>query len=110
MQRHVPAGAAGIPFATNRPQTWQFSSDFTEPYSSFGQNLQWNNDTRTWDSQGYRVASAGTDTFVGLSSLLRYRKIDGHAEHGLQRQPRHHGRWCSVARGRDTRGALVRCV
>jgi len=71
------AQAAGIPFATDRPQSWQFSSDFDEAYSSFGQNLQWNDDSRAYDSQGHRVAGAGTDTFVGLSTLVRYWKIDG---------------------------------
>jgi hypothetical protein len=30
------AHASGIPFATDRPQTWQFSSDFEGTYDSFG--------------------------------------------------------------------------
>lgn len=76
-QTAAKGAAAGIPFATDPPRTWQFISDFEEPYSSFGQNIQWNNDTRSYDSQGRKVAGAGTDTFVGLSTLIRYRKVEG---------------------------------
>lgn len=69
--------AAGIPYAGNRPQSFQFSSEFTDSYNSFGQYLQWNDDSRRFDDDGREVAGSGTDTYVGLSSLLHYWKVDG---------------------------------
>jgi hypothetical protein len=71
----VSAVASGIPFAIDRPQTWQFSSDFEEPYSSFGQNFEWNHDSRAFNSQGNQVAGPGTNTYVGLSTFIRYWKL-----------------------------------
>jgi hypothetical protein len=71
----LPATASVIPFATDRPQTWQFSSDFDEPYSSFGQNVQWNHDSRAFDANGNQVAGPGTNTFVGLSTFIHYWKL-----------------------------------
>lgn len=69
------AHASGIPFATDRPQTWQFSSDFEGTYDSFGQNIEWNHDSRAFDSHGNQVAGPGTNTFVGLSTFIRYWKL-----------------------------------
>ncbi|SAL82184.1 hypothetical protein AWB68_06418 [Caballeronia choica] len=69
------AQASGIPFATDRPQTWQFSSDFEGTYDSFGQNLEWNHDNRAFDSHGNQVAGPGTNTFVGLSTFIHYWKL-----------------------------------
>lgn len=75
--------ASGIPFAGNRPQSFQFSSEFTESYDSFGQYLQWNNDRRRFDDDGDEVRGSGTDTYVGLSSLLHYWKVDGLPKNGF---------------------------
>jgi len=69
------AHASGIPFATDRPQTWQFSSDFEGTYDSFGQNIEWNHDNRTFDSHGSQTAGPGTNTFVGLSTFIHYWKL-----------------------------------
>ncbi|MFC5698572.1 transporter [Pseudomonas sp. GCM10022186] len=77
------AQASGIPFAGNRPQSFQFSSDFTEPYDSFGQYVQWNDDSKRFDDDGDKVDGSGTDTYVGLSSLLHYWKVDGLPNNGF---------------------------
>jgi hypothetical protein len=69
------AHASGIPFATDRPQTWQFSSDFEGTYDSFGQNIEWNRDNRAFDSQGNQTAGPGTNTFVGLSTFIHYWRL-----------------------------------
>src|SRR5260370_38966110 len=61
------AHASGIPFATDRPRTWQFSSDFVCTYDSFGQNLELNHDIRACDSHGTQVAEPGTTIFVRIS-------------------------------------------
>ncbi|WP_338923181.1 transporter [Pseudomonas silesiensis] len=71
------AQASGIPFASNRPQSFQFSSDFTEPYNSVGQEFQYNDDRKRFDDHGNKVDGSNTDTFVGLTSLLHYWKMDG---------------------------------
>lgn len=70
------ATAGGIPFAGNRPQSYEFPIDYKEPYDSFGQFLQWNNDRESFDNAGNKVAGPGTSTFVGLSSRLHYWKFD----------------------------------
>ncbi|MFC3111311.1 transporter [Undibacterium arcticum] len=70
------ASAGGIPFAGNRPQSFQFSTDFKDPYDSFGQEAEWNNDRKVFDSSGKKAAGTGGDTFVGLSSRLHYFKLD----------------------------------
>ncbi|WP_280289063.1 transporter [Pseudomonas sp. BN417] len=80
---HPQAQASGIPFAGNRPQSFQFSSDFTEPYNSFGQYVQWNDDSKRFDDDGDKVKGSGTDTYVGLSSLLHYWKVDGLPKNGF---------------------------
>ncbi|PTU00420.1 transporter, partial [Pseudomonas sp. HMWF031] len=46
------AQASGIPYASNRPQSFQFSSDFTEPYNSVGQEFEYNNDRKRFDDHG----------------------------------------------------------
>jgi hypothetical protein len=71
------AQASGIPFASNRPQSFQFSSDFTEPYNSVGQEFEYNDDRKRFDDHGNKVAGSNTDTFVGLTSLLHYWKMEG---------------------------------
>src|SRR5436309_143391 len=68
--------AGGIPFAGNRPESFEFPIDWTESYDSFGQFLQWNNDRRSFNANGNRVSGPGTHTFVGLSSRLHYFKFD----------------------------------
>ncbi|WP_166361983.1 transporter [Pseudomonas akapageensis] len=73
----VSAQASGIPYASNRPQSFQFSSDFTEPYNSVGQEFEWNDDRKRFDDHGDKVDGPGTDTYVGLTSLLHYWKMDG---------------------------------
>ena len=70
------AQASGIPFAGNRPESFEFSTSFKEAYDSFGQYLQWNRDDRAFDARGDKVAGSGGDTVVGLSSRLHYFKID----------------------------------
>lgn len=68
--------ASGIPFAGNRPESFEFSTDFKEPYDSFGQYLQWNRDDRRFDAAGNKRPGPGGDTVVGLSSRLHYFKIE----------------------------------
>lgn len=69
------AHASGIPFAGNRPESFEFSTNFKEAYDSFGQYVQWNRDDRAFDAHGDKVAGSGGDTVVGLSSRLHYFKI-----------------------------------
>jgi hypothetical protein len=69
------AGASGIPFAGNRPQSFEFPIDYTESYNSFGQFVQYNEDNRHFDNTGDKVPGSG-HTFVGLSSALHYWKFD----------------------------------
>lgn len=69
--------ASGIPFAGNRPQSNQYSADFTEPYNGVAQYAQWNDDKKRFDDHGNKVAGPGTDTYVGLTTLVQYFKIDG---------------------------------
>jgi hypothetical protein len=69
------AQASGIPYAGNRPESFEFSTDFKESYDSFGQFVQWNRDGRAFDAKGDKVAGPGGDTAVGLSSRLHYFKI-----------------------------------
>ncbi|MGE8065298.1 transporter [Pseudomonas sp. NPDC089569] len=69
--------ASGIPYASNRPQSFQFSSDFTEPYNSVGQEFEYNDDSKRFDDHGNKVTGSKTDTYVGLTSLLHYWKVDG---------------------------------
>ena len=70
------AEASGIPFAGNRPQSFEFPIDYTESYNSFGQFVQYNDDNRQFDSAGNKVAGSGGHTVVGLSSALHYWKFD----------------------------------
>ncbi|MFD2274308.1 transporter [Undibacterium arcticum] len=57
-------------------RVFQFSTDFKDPYDSFGQEAEWNNDRKVFDSSGKKAAGTGGDTFVGLSSRLHYFKLD----------------------------------
>jgi hypothetical protein len=70
------AQASGIPFAGNRPESYEFPLDYKESYDSFGQFLQFNADNKSFDSNGKSVAGPGTETFVGLSARLHYWKFD----------------------------------
>jgi hypothetical protein len=72
----VDAFAGGIPFAGNRPQSYEFPLDYKEPYDSFGQFIQYNDDRKAFNNNGDKVSGPGTDTFVGLSSRLHYWKFD----------------------------------
>jgi hypothetical protein len=69
------ARASGIPFAGNRPESFEFSANFKDSYDSFGQFVQWNQDGRAFDVNGNKVAGPGGNTAVGLSSRLHYFKI-----------------------------------
>lgn len=71
------AQASGIPFASDRPQSFQFSSAFTESYNSVGQEFEYNDDSKRFDDHGNKVTGPKTDTTVGLTSLLHYWKVDG---------------------------------
>ena len=62
------ADAGGIPFAGNRPQTFQFYP--TPSYNTFGQFIQFYNDSSSFDKDGNTYDGPGTHTFVGLSTLL----------------------------------------
>lgn len=77
------ASAGGIPFAGNRPQSFQFSSAFTDPYDSFGQYVQANDDSRAFNSAGQKVDGSGGQTYVGLSSRLHYFKLDSVPDWGF---------------------------
>jgi hypothetical protein len=77
------AHAGGIPFAGNRPQSFQFSTDFKDPYDSFGQYLQYNDDKRAFNSAGDKVPGSGGETIVGLSSRLHYFKVDALPDWGF---------------------------
>lgn len=77
------AHAGGIPFAGNRPQSFQFSTDFKDPYDSFGQYLQFNDDSKAFNNAGDKVKGSDGETFVGLSSRLHYFKIDALPEWGF---------------------------
>jgi hypothetical protein len=76
----LPAGSAhasGLPFATGRPQTWQFSSDFEGTYDSLGQNLEWNHDSRAFDLHGNHQYHAhqrtpGAGMALRVSTLVTY--------------------------------------
>jgi len=70
------ASAGGIPFAGNRPQSYEFPLDYAEPYNSFGQFVQYNVDSRRFDANGDKAAGSGGHTIVGLSSALHYWKFD----------------------------------
>jgi hypothetical protein len=70
------ATAGGIPFAGNRPQSYQFSTNFRDPYDSFGQFIQANDDSRAFNDKGEKVDGSGGQTYVGLSSRLHYFKLD----------------------------------
>lgn len=76
------ATASGIPFAGNRPQSFQFSTDFKDPYDSFGQYVQANDDGRAFNNAGQKVDGGGGQTYVGLSSRLHYFKFDSLPEWG----------------------------
>jgi hypothetical protein len=72
-----PAHASGLPVATDRPQTGQFSSVFEGTYDSFGQNLEWNHDSRAFDSHGNHPYLAhqctpGAGMPLRVSSLVTY--------------------------------------
>lgn len=67
--------AGGIPFAGNRPESFEFSTKFTDSYDSFGQFIQYNDDAKAFNNAGDKVGSSGGNTFVGLSSRLHYFKI-----------------------------------
>ena len=68
--------AGGIPFSGNRPESFEFSTNFTEPYDSFGQYLQINDNSRVFNPAGNKVDGPGGHTVLGLSSRLHYFKID----------------------------------
>lgn len=70
-----PAWSGGIPFAGNRPESFEFSTQFTDPYDSFGQYLQYNDDNKAFNDAGAKVKGSGGETVVGLSSRLHYFKI-----------------------------------
>jgi hypothetical protein len=70
------ATAGGIPYAGNRPQSFQFSTEFKESYDSFGQYIQANDDSRAFNNAGQKVDGGGGQTYVGLSSRLHYFKFD----------------------------------
>lgn len=74
--------ASGIPFAGNRPQSFQFSTAFKDPYDSFGQYLQVNDDKKAYDNAGNKVGGSGGDTVVGLSTRLHYFKLDAAPDWG----------------------------
>jgi hypothetical protein len=70
------ACAGGIPFAGNRPQSFEFPLDYAEPYNSVGQFVQYTHDKRVFDADGNKVDGNGGHTFVGLTSMLHYWKFD----------------------------------
>lgn len=72
----TPSFAGGIPFAGNRPQSFEFPLDYTDTYHSFGQFLQITDDDRRFDADGNKRAGFGGHSVVGLSSALRYWKFD----------------------------------
>lgn len=68
--------ASGIPFSGNRPESFEFSTNFKESYDSFGQYLQLNGNGRVFNASGDKVDGPGGQTIVGLSSRLHYFKLD----------------------------------
>jgi hypothetical protein len=69
------AGAGEIPFAGNRPQSYQFYP--TPSYNTFGQFIQFYNDSTAFKPDGNTLDGAATHTFVGLSTILHREQSAG---------------------------------
>jgi hypothetical protein len=69
------AVAGEIPFAGNRPQSFQFYP--TPSYNTFGQFIQFYNDSSAFDRNGNTQDGSALHTFVGLSTILHREQFAG---------------------------------